>query len=160
VGVLIVARPGSATFHPAVLLVLLSSLCWAGAMLITRRMARTERASATLLWTAGTGLVLLTVLLPFVFVVPTLASVGLAVVIGLISSAAQWLTLLAYRRAPASVLAPLSYGQLIWSSVLGYLVFGSVPSRWTLLGGAIIACSGFYTVREAQVQQQRREAAR
>jgi drug/metabolite transporter (DMT)-like permease len=160
VGVLIVARPGSATFHPAVLLVLLSSLCWAGAMLITRRMARTERASATLLWTAGTGLVLLTVLLPFVFVVPSLVSIGLAVVIGLISSAAQWLTLLAYRRAPASVLAPLSYGQLIWSSVLGYLVFGSVPSRWTLLGGAIIACSGFYTVREAQVQQQRREAAR
>jgi drug/metabolite transporter (DMT)-like permease len=140
--------------------VLGSSLCWSGAMLITRRMARTERASATLLWTAGTGLVLLTVLLPFAFVAPSLASVGLALVIGLISSGGQWLTLLAYRRAPASVLAPLSYGQLIWSSVLGYLVFGSVPSRWTLIGGAIIACSGFYTVREARMQQQRREAAR
>jgi drug/metabolite transporter (DMT)-like permease len=159
-GVLIVARPGTERFHPAVLLVLGSSLCWSGAMLITRRMARTERASATLLWTAGTGLVLLTVLLPFAFVAPSLASVGLALVIGLISSGGQWLTLLAYRRAPASVLAPLSYGQLIWSSVLGYLVFGSVPSRWTLIGGAIIACSGFYTVREARMQQQRREAAR
>jgi drug/metabolite transporter (DMT)-like permease len=160
VGVLIVARPGTSTFHPAVLLVLLSSLCWSGAMLITRRMARTERASATLLWTAGTGLVVLTVLLPFVFVVPSVTSVGLALVIGIISSGGQWLTLLAYRRAPASVLAPLSYAQLIWSSTLGYLLFNSVPSRWTLLGGAIIACSGFYTVREAQMQQRKREAAR
>jgi drug/metabolite transporter (DMT)-like permease len=159
VGVLIVARPGTERFHPAVLLVLGSSLCWSVSMLITRSMARTERASATLLWTAGTGLIVLTALLPFVFVVPSLPEIGLALLIGLISSGGQWLTLLAYRRAPASVLAPLSYGQLIWSSALGYLVFGSVPSRWTLLGGAIIACSGFYTVREARLQQQRREAA-
>jgi drug/metabolite transporter (DMT)-like permease len=142
-----------------VLLVLLSSLCWSMAMLITRRMARTERASATLLWTAGSGLVVLTVLLPFVFHVPTLASVGLALVIGLISSGGQWLTLLAYRRAPASVLAPLSYGQLIWSSTLGYLVFGAAPSRYTLIGAVIIACSGFYTVQEARMQQRAREAA-
>jgi drug/metabolite transporter (DMT)-like permease len=154
-GVLIVARPGTGTFHPAVLLVLLSSLCWSMAMLITRRMARTERASATLLWTAGTGLVLLTALLPFVFRVPTPASVGLALVIGVISSGAQWLTLLAYRRAPASVLAPLSYGQLIWSSTLGYLVFNAAPSRWTLIGAVIIGCSGFYTVHEARMQQRR-----
>jgi drug/metabolite transporter (DMT)-like permease len=135
--------------------VLLSSLCWSMAMLITRRMARTERASATLLWTAGTGLVLLTALLPFVFRVPTPASVGLALVIGVISSGAQWLTLLAYRRAPASVLAPLSYGQLIWSSTLGYLVFNAAPSRWTLIGAVIIGCSGFYTVHEARMQQRR-----
>ena len=158
VGVLIVARPGTERFHPAVLLVLLSSLCWSMAMLITRRMARSERASATLLWTAGTGLVLLTVLLPFIFRVPTLSAVGLALIIGLISSGGQWLTLLAYRRAPASVLAPLSYGQLIWSSTLGYFVFGAAPSRWTLMGAVIIACSGFYTVHEARMQQQRREA--
>jgi drug/metabolite transporter (DMT)-like permease len=158
IGVLIVARPGSSEFHPAVLLVLLSSLCWSMAMLITRRMATTERASATLLWSACTGLVTLSLMLPFVFRVPDLRSVGLALVIGLVASSGQWLTVLAYRQATASLLAPLSYAQLIWSSALGYFVFGAAPDRWTLVGAAIIAASGFYTVHHARMQMRAREA--
>jgi drug/metabolite transporter (DMT)-like permease len=151
-GVLIVARPGTSEFHPAVLLVLLSSLCWSVAMLITRRMAATERSSATVLWTACTGLVLLTMLLPFVARVPDAGSLGLALCIGVISSAGQWLTILAYRHAAASVLAPLSYAQLIWSSALGYLVFGAAPDGWTLVGAVFIAGSGVYTVHHARRQ--------
>jgi drug/metabolite transporter (DMT)-like permease len=157
VGVLIVARPGTNSFHPAVLLVLLSSLCWVMAMLITRRMGRTERSSATLLWTAGTGLVVLTALLPSVFVMPDARSLGLSAVIGLVASGGQWLTILAYRNTAASVLAPLSYGQLIWSSALGYLVFGAAPDKWTIVGAVIIACSGFYTVHHARMQLHKRE---
>jgi drug/metabolite transporter (DMT)-like permease len=157
-GVLIVARPGTSEFHPAVLLVLLSSLCWSAAMLITRRMAATERSSATVLWTACTGLGLLTVLLPFVARVPDAASLGLALCIGVISSGGQWLTILAYRHAAASVLAPLSYAQLIWSSTLGYLVFGAAPDGWTLVGAVIIAASGFYTVHHARMQVRARPA--
>jgi drug/metabolite transporter (DMT)-like permease len=156
-GVVIVARPGTSEFHPAVLLVLASSLCWSSAMLITRRMAATERSSATLLWTAGTGLVVLTVLLPFGFRVPDAASLGLTLLVGLVASSGQWLTILAYRHAAASVLAPLSYLQLIWSSTLGFLIFRSIPDRWTLLGAAIIACSGFYTVHHARQQLRMRQ---
>ncbi len=149
-GVLAVARPGTAGFHPAVVFVLLSSLCWSGAILITRRMAATERASATLLWTACTGLVVLTVLLPPVFRMPDVPTLALTILVGFISSGGQWLTVLAYRHAPASVLAPLSYGQLIWSSALGFLVFGAVPDRWTLVGAAVIIGSGLYTVQHAR----------
>jgi drug/metabolite transporter (DMT)-like permease len=152
-GVLIVARPGTAAFHPAVLLVLLSSLCWAVAILITRRMAATERATATLLWTAGTGLVVLTLLLPPVFRMPDAPTLGLTLFVGLVASSGQWLTLLAYRHAPASVLAPLSYGQLIWSSALGYVFFAAAPDRWTLVGAAFIVASGLYTVHHARRQQ-------
>ena len=151
-GVLIVMRPGTGGFHPAVLLVLLSSACWVSAMLITRRMAATERPTTTLLWTASTGLLVLSALLPFAFRPPGLAQVGIALMVGLVASTGQWLTILAFRNTAASVLAPLSYAQLLWSSTLGYLVFHAVPDRWTLVGAVVIAGSGFYTVHHERAR--------
>ncbi|HUZ64860.1 MAG TPA: DMT family transporter [Acetobacteraceae bacterium] len=146
-GVLIVVRPGTGGFHPAALLVVLSSLCWSLAMILTRKMAGTERPAATLLWTAVTGLVVLSLLLPFSHAPLGPRQLGLAIVLGLVAATAQWLAVLAYRHAAASVLAPLSYGQLIWSSSFGYVVFGSIPDGWTVLGAVIIVGSGLYTVR-------------
>jgi drug/metabolite transporter (DMT)-like permease len=154
IGVVIVVRPGTGGFQPASLLVVGSALFWSAAMLITKQMAASERASATLFWTASSGLVVLTVLLPFTFIIPSWRDVGLALLIGLVASAGQWLTLLAYRHAPASVLAPLSYLQLIWSTTLGYLVFHTVPDRWTLIGAVIIASSGLYTVQRERARLQ------
>jgi drug/metabolite transporter (DMT)-like permease len=49
---------------------------------------------------------------------------------------------LAFARAPASLLAPLSYTQMIWAVVAGVLVFGDAPDGITLLGMAVIALSG------------------
>jgi drug/metabolite transporter (DMT)-like permease len=70
----------------------------------------------------------------------------------LVSSVAQWLVVLAYRAAPASVLAPFSYSQLVFSGLLGVLVFGTVPDGWTLLGAAIIAASGLYMAHRERVR--------
>ena len=54
--------------------------------------------------------------------------------------------------APASVLSPFIYTQLIWATTLGYLVFADVPSRWTLGGAAIVIASGLYLLyRERKV---------
>ena len=145
-GVLIVIRPGLSGFHPAAFLVLLSSLAWAGSMIVTRRMAGTERPAATVLWTAGTGLVALSVLLPWEVVPVSLGQAGFAVLLGLVASSGQFLAVWAYREANASVLAPLSYGQIIWSGILGYVAFGTTPDRWTLVGAAIIVASGLYAV--------------
>jgi drug/metabolite transporter (DMT)-like permease len=151
-GVLIVVRPGSAGSHPAALLVLASSFCWVAAMLITRRISAVERPSVTLFWTAATGLVVLSLLLPMGFRTPTLSECGLALFLGVVASVGQWLVILAYRYAAVSILAPLGYGQLIWSGTLGYLVFGAVPDQWTLVGAVIIVGSGLYTVQRARTQ--------
>ncbi len=151
-GVLVVARPGTGGFHPAAGLVLISSLGWAAAMIATRRMGGGERATATVLWTAATGLVVLTLLLPFSHGPLTLAQFGLALVIGVVASTGQWLAVLAYRHAGAAVLAPLSYGQLIWSSWFGFLVFATVPDRWTLVGAVFIIGSGLYTVQRERLR--------
>ena len=147
VGMLVVVRPGLGGLHPAAFLVLLSALCWSVAMLVTRQLAGIERTSVTLLWTAGTGFVLLLMALPFFLTPMTWPLVWLSVVLGVIASSGQWLAVLAYRQARATVLAPLGYAQLIWSSALGYAVFGNVPDRWVLVGAVIIALSGFYVVQ-------------
>ena len=151
-GVLIVVRPGAGGLHPAALLVLLSSLCWCMAMLLTRRLVGVDRSSVTLLWTAVTGFVLLLCVLPFFLQPLTAGQAGLCLAVGVVASGGQWLAVLAYRHARASVLAPLTYSQLIWSSVLGYLVFGNAPDRWVLLGALVIAASGLAVVHFERVR--------
>ena len=151
-GMLVVVRPGAHGLQPAALLVLLSSLFWSVAMLVTRKLAVIDRPGVTLLWTAVTGFVLLVALLPFFLVPMTWRLAGLSVALGVIASSGQWCAVLAYRHARATVLAPLGYAQLIWSSVLGLLVFGNVPDRWVVVGAVIIALSGLSIVHLERVR--------
>jgi len=76
--------------------------------------------------------------------------------LGLCSSLGQYLVILAYRRAAASTLAPFSYVQLLFSTVLGFAVFGAVPDRATLLGAAVIILSGLYTAHRERVRARER----
>ena len=151
-GTLIVVRPGIGGLHAAALLVLLSSFFWCMAMLVTRRLAGIDHSGVTLAWTAVTGLVMLLAALP-AFIAPlTWQSGALCMVVGVVASTAQWCAVLAYRHATASALAPLGYTQLIWSSLLGVLVFGAIPGQWTIVGAVIIAGSGGYVVHLERVR--------
>lgn len=161
IGVLVVMRPGTGAFQPAALLVLASASCWSLGLILTRKMAGTERAATTLLWSACTGLAMLSVLLPFHFQMPTAAQLGLALVQGILSSVGQWMVIQAHRTAPASTLAPIIYAQLIWSTLAGYIVFGAFPDGWTIVGAAIIIGSGLYTAHRERVRaQEKRNATR
>ena len=149
-GVLIVVRPGAATFEPGALLVLASAASWAVASVLTRKMAAWDDAATTVLWSAGTGFVLLSATMPFVFAWPTPSDFLLAVLLGVVASSGQYLLVLAYRHAAASLLAPLSYAQLLWSSSLGFLLFGAVPDRWTIVGALVIVASGIFIAQSAR----------
>ncbi len=151
-GMLVVVRPGVHGVHAAALLVLLSSLCWCIAMLVTRRLVGVDSSGTTLVWTAVTGLLMMLAALPAFLAPLSLRLAGLCIAVGVVASSAQWLAVLAYRHARATVLAPLSYAQLIWSSLLGLLMFGAVPDRWTLVGAVIIAASGLYIVHLERVR--------
>lgn len=144
-GVVIVMRPGLGGFHPAALYAVASASCWAMALVITRRMAGSERPAVTLLWSAGSGLLLLTLLLPWQAVLPSPAQLGLALVLGVLASSGQWLVVLAFRHAPASLLAPYSYAQLLSATFYGWLIFHAWPDQWTLTGALVIVASGLYT---------------
>jgi len=144
-GAVIAAQPGTSAFSVAAIYPVLSAATWAVGIIMTRRIAPTESAPTILAWSAGTGLALLSCMLPFNFAVPTLREFALCLLIGVSASAGQWMVVLGYRRAPASLLAPFSYLQLIWSTGLGYIVFDGRPGPATIFGATIIAASGLYS---------------
>jgi drug/metabolite transporter (DMT)-like permease len=152
VGMLIVVRPGTAGFQPAALFGVASSCSWALALIITRKIARTDAPQTTLLWSSLVGAVVLTILLPFDAAWPTWWQFGLCLMLGVLSSVGQWMVVLAHRLAPASLLAPISYTQLPWVTIGGYLVFDNLPDQWTLVGASVIIASGLYTAHREQVR--------
>jgi drug/metabolite transporter (DMT)-like permease len=151
VGMLLVVKPGAGAFQWAALFAIASAATWAVAMIVTRRMGLQDSVATTLFWTAATGFLAVTLLLPFAWVPPTPQAVAIGLLIGVINTVAQWLTVLAYRHADASLLAPLSYTQLIWAAIWGFLVFGAVPDAGTIAGAAIIAGSGLYIAHRERV---------
>jgi drug/metabolite transporter (DMT)-like permease len=153
IGVLIILRPGSGAFHPAALFSIVSALAWACTLIMTRMMSGTERAITTMAYSSIAGLAILSVLVPFVWVTPSWHDIFFGIVIGVASTAGQWIVVLAFRYANASVLAPFSYTQLLWVSFLGFLIFGEVPDVWTVTGAAIIVASGLYTAHRERLRR-------
>src|SRR5579875_152679 len=155
IGVLIVVRPGTSAFNPASVLPLLSAASWAIAMVITRKTSGLDGTLTMLAYTAFIGFAVLCAALPFVWVGLGPRQIALGCFIGIASTAGQWLVVLAYRRANASLLAPFAYTQLIWSSLLGLAVFAAIPDGQTLVGAAIIVVSGIYTAHRERVVARR-----
>ena len=120
---------------------------------MTRMLSGTERAITTMTYSSIAGLCILSLLVPFVWVTPTWQAIALGVFIGIASTAGQWIVVLAFRYADASVLAPFSYTQLLWVSMLGFLVFGEMPDVWTVTGAAFIVASGLYTAHRERVRR-------
>ena len=88
----------------------------------------------TMAWSSIAGVGIVSALVPFAWVAPSWHDILFGIFIGVASTAGQWIVVLAFRYADASVLAPFSYTQLLWVSILGFLIFGEVPDIWTVLG--------------------------
>jgi drug/metabolite transporter (DMT)-like permease len=158
-GVLVVIRPGSGTVGAAALLPLLSAVSWAFAMIVTRKLGSIDRASTTMTYSALVGLAALTMIVPLNWTEPSPVELALAGGMAVASTAAQFLVVSAYRLARASVLAPISYSQLVWSGLLGFFVFGNIPDGWTLVGATIIIGSGLYTAHRERIAGRERRSA-
>ena len=153
IGVLVILRPGSSAFHPAAFFPLVSALAWACTLIMTRMMSGKEHAITIMTYSSIAGVAILTVLVPFVWVTPSWQAIAFGVLIGVFSTAGQWIVVLAFRYADASVLAPFSYTQLVWVSILGFMVFGELPDIWTVVGAAFIVGSGLYTAHRERVRR-------
>ncbi len=144
-GVLVVTRPGLGAMHPAALWSVLGIFCYSFYNILTRMLSATENPRTTLVYSSLPGVIMLTPLMPFVWVWPDSLWVWLGMgLIGLCGAFGHWLLIRAHDRAPAAILAPFVYTEMIWMIILGYLVFGDVPGIWTLVGGAIVIGSGIY----------------
>jgi drug/metabolite transporter (DMT)-like permease len=153
IGVLIILRPGSGAFHAAAFFPLVSALAWACTLIMTRMMSGKELATTTMTYSSIAGVCILSALVPAVWVTPSWHDILFGILIGVASTAGQWIVVLAFRYADASVLAPFSYSQLVWVSLLGFLIFGEVPDVWTVTGAAFIVASGLYTAHRERIRR-------
>ena len=153
VGVLVVVRPGFGGMHWAALLSVGSAFCYAAYAICTRLLSRTDTSETTLFYSNLLGALVMLPILPLVWTPPPgWLDMVLLVAVGGFGAFGHFLLIAAHRRAPASVLSPFMYTQLLWATTFGYLVFANVPNHWTLTGAAIVIASGLYLLyRERKV---------
>lgn len=146
-GILLVVRPGAGGIHPAAFLSLAAAATYALYSITTRMLVPYNSSPTTLFYSALVGTVAATLPLPFVWETPTEPLVyGGMLFLGVVAGAGHFVLILAHRRAPAATLAPFIYTQIIAMVALGWLLFGQVPSPWTLAGAAIVIASGIYLI--------------
>ena len=144
VGVLIIVRPGLGVMHWAAVLPLGTAVCYALYQILTRIAVRTEDTQTSLFWTSAVGVMVTSALVPFAWTAPSPFAWGLMIGTGLFFGFGHLLLIKGFEVAPASMLAPFIYTQLIWVTIIGYLIFDNFPDRFTLIGGLIVIASGLY----------------
>ena len=142
-GILILIRPGSAVFHPATGLLVVAAFANALYMLLTRKLPD-DPPHTTLFYSGLVGAVALSLGLPFAELpaTATLRDGVFMVVLGLLAGVGHWLLIGAFLRAPASLIAPFTYVQMLWATLYGFLIFGQLPDGGSALGMAVIVASG------------------
>ncbi|HEX3059530.1 MAG TPA: DMT family transporter [Usitatibacter sp.] len=143
VGILILVRPGAAAFHPAAALLVLAALANALYQLLTRKLPN-DTPYTTLFYSALVGTAVLSLALP-VAELPKEVTAHDAVfllLLGVFAGLGHYLLIGAFLAAPASLVAPFAYLQMIWATLYGYVVFGQLPDGFSAIGMAVIVASG------------------
>jgi drug/metabolite transporter (DMT)-like permease len=156
-GVLLVTRPGFGGIHWAASLMFMSAICYAVYSISTRILARHDSSETTNFYSNFVGAIMATVAVPFFWTPQTDPLViVLMCSMGFFSGLGHYLLVVGHRLAPASVLAPFVYTEIVWMIALGYVVFGDKPNSWTIAGVAVVIASGLYLLyRERMVGPRR-----
>jgi drug/metabolite transporter (DMT)-like permease len=147
VGVMLMLRPGTAMFQLAALLPLGATVCYALLMVLTRVLSRTDGNAAILFW-SNLGLVVVSV--PFTvttWVSPVLIDWGVFLLLGISGAAAMYWLIVAYRHAPAAVVAPIDYTTLPWGMLFGWVLWRETPDPAMWPGVAVMVAAGLYLIR-------------
>ena len=143
-GVIIIVRPGTEFWHIASIMPLLGAFFFALFQIMTRLLSATENTYTTLFYTGLGGLGWSSLMVPFVWSPMLRIHFFVFFSIGIMGAIAHLCMISAFDRAEASFLAPYNYTKLLWVAVLGYIIFGDIPSLEMWLGAFIIVSAGFY----------------
>ncbi len=152
VGVLIMVRPGAATFDPAALVALTSVFGLALAVNLVKLLPAGESHTTLLTYFClmSLGITALPALL--YWTPPSLAQWGLLAAVGSLGVVSQAMIIRAYRAGEASFVAPFDYLKLILAGLIGFIFFSELPGLWTLVGAAVIVGAAFYIARREAAQ--------
>jgi drug/metabolite transporter (DMT)-like permease len=143
--------------HPAAFLSVIGAVCYALYGISTRVLAAHDPSATTMFYSGIAGVVVLSPALPAIWTTPPSLGVwAVMLLMGAFGAVGHWLLILAHARAPAGVLAPFIYTQIVWMLALGYFVFGDWPDRWTILGAGVVVASGLYLLYRERVRSAER----
>ena len=146
VGMLIIIRPGEGTLQWAALLPIAMAFLYATYQIVTRMIRGAADPLNALFYTALVGAAVSSLVVPFFWRTPDLIDALMLVGTGFFGGIGHYAVILAYERAEVSVVAPFAYTELIWATILGFMVFGDIPDLWTYVGAGIIVASGLYVL--------------
>jgi len=161
-GVLIVVRPGVDSFQLGALFALANAVMYGSVTVAVRGMSKTESANTLLMWQMVTLAFLHAGLLVFGFRWPTAQHAVLFLSMGVANALAQFLWTKALHAAPATAVSPFYYFLLVWSILIGYLVWDDMPTSSLLVGSGIVVASGLfllYNEKQRAVAMTRARAA-
>jgi drug/metabolite transporter (DMT)-like permease len=153
VGVMVIMRPGGGVLSLPAVFPLATAILFSVYQIITRKLSGREHPYTTLFYTALVGAVVTSAVAPFNWVTPNWVQAGLMVCVGVLGGTGHLLLIRAMEYASPSMLAPYIYSQLVWSTLLAYLVFGDFPGTVSLLGMLVIVAAGLLAVNWNQMRR-------
>jgi drug/metabolite transporter (DMT)-like permease len=151
-GVLIVTHPGAETFQIGAVFALANAFMYGTVTAGVRGMTATESAETLLMYQMLLIPAFFTLLLPFGMAVPSWSDAGLMLLNGVTNAIGQYWWTRALHLAPASAVTPFFYLSLVWAAVLGFVVWGDVPTVSLIIGSAVVVGSGLWLLWRESVR--------
>lgn len=145
-GALVIIRPGFGLLHWAAIYPVLAAICYGSYQVLTRYLAPHDRPLTSLAYSAIGGAIIASFIAPMNWVTPQPVDWLWLAGLGLVGAMGQYAVVRAWSAAPASVLSPFNYTNLLWAVFYGYLLFNQLPDLWTVTGATIIVASGLYVM--------------
>jgi drug/metabolite transporter (DMT)-like permease len=159
-GVLIVTHPGADSVEAGALFALGNAVMYGSVTVAVRGMAATESANTLLMWQMVTVAFFHTLLLLFGFRLPAPIDAAMLVCSGVANAVGQYFWTRALHLAPATAVSPFFYLMLVWALVIGYVVWGDVPTPGLLVGSAIVVASGLLLLWHETLRRRSQRAIR
>lgn len=152
VGAMIIIRPGLGVFQPMALLPMLAAFFYAMHAIVTRYLGLSDSPWTTFLYSGAIGAICASLAVPFFWTTPTAKDALIMLASGAVGGTGQFLLIVAFSRARASTLAPVTYFGLVMAALWGFVFFDELPDLWTILGASVIVGSGLYVWRREQTR--------
>ena len=150
IGIVIIVKPGFSSFNPWMLIPLFGTVLWGLYQVLTRLVSQYDGAERTTLFTGTIGFAILCSVLPFYWLPVNINWLGKFSVLAILGVAGHSTLIKALTIAPASLLQPFSYVNMVWAVLFGWLFFDTIPEITTFIGSGIIILSGVYVFKLKQ----------
>ncbi|GGB47017.1 hypothetical protein GCM10011505_30160 [Tistrella bauzanensis] len=155
-GALIAVRPDPTNLDPGIVFAFTMALSFAVYQILTRQIAPYDGPLVGLFYSALFGFALSSLVVPFYWVPVDARTWVMMAMLGLFGALGHLALITALRLAPASLISPFTYTQLLWATAVGFIIFGHLPDQLTLIGAAIVVAAGLYLAFGERLRLRRR----